>query len=65
MASGRTPERAEPTCLFPDEAEIARIVLGPARAKAWPGSPPCLSGGACRASIRNSADATGQRSRHF
>lgn len=33
----RSGPGAEPSCLFPDEAEVARIVLGPARAKAWPG----------------------------
>lgn len=27
----------EPSCLFPEEAEIARLVLGPRRAKAWSG----------------------------
>lgn len=27
----------EPSYLFPDEAEIAQFVLGPKRAKAWPG----------------------------
>lgn len=27
---------AEPSCLFPDETEIARVVLGPARARSWP-----------------------------
>jgi len=33
----RSSASTEPTCLFPDETEIARMVLGPARAKAWPG----------------------------
>ncbi|GJE79662.1 hypothetical protein HNR51_001113 [Methylorubrum thiocyanatum] len=27
----------EPSCLYPDEAELARVVLGPKRAKAWGG----------------------------
>jgi len=27
----------EPTCLFPDEAEIARLVIGPGRARRWTG----------------------------
>ncbi|ACL58155.1 conserved hypothetical protein [Methylobacterium nodulans ORS 2060] len=31
------PAGHEPSCLYPDEAEIARAVLGPGRAKAWPG----------------------------
>lgn len=25
----------EPSCLFPDEAEIAQFVIGPKRAKVW------------------------------
>ncbi len=24
------------TCLFPDEAEVARLIMGPKRAKTWP-----------------------------
>ncbi|WP_455988968.1 hypothetical protein [Methylorubrum extorquens] len=27
----------EPSCLYPDEAELARVVLGQKRAKAWGG----------------------------
>lgn len=34
--AGRAPH-LEPSCLYPDEAEIARLVLGPKRSKAWPG----------------------------
>ncbi len=33
----RKPSGAEPSCLYPDEAEIARLVLGPKRAKLWQG----------------------------
>ena len=37
MASRLNSNSIEPTCLFPDEAEIAKLVLGTKRAKAWPG----------------------------
>lgn len=37
MAAGKPLPSPEPTCLYPDEAEIARAVLGPGRAKCWPG----------------------------
>lgn len=30
------PSRPEPSCLYPDEKELARVVLGP-RAAIWPG----------------------------
>ena len=36
-ATSAAEKAAEPSCLFPDEAEIARVVLGPGRARAWPG----------------------------
>lgn len=28
--------RPEPSCLYPDEAELARVLLGPTRAAQWP-----------------------------
>lgn len=37
MAARKPVASLEPTCLYPDEAEIARAVLGPRRAKCWPG----------------------------
>ncbi|GJE44859.1 hypothetical protein [Methylobacterium soli] len=36
MSTSRSQERAEPTCLYPTEDEIARFVVGPGRAKTWP-----------------------------
>ena len=36
MAADETRKLPSPTCLFPDEAEIARLILGPKRAKMWP-----------------------------
>ena len=35
--SVRAVERAEPTCLYPDEKELAEIIMGPARSKGWTG----------------------------
>ena len=38
MSSAReTAKLFNPSCLDPDEAEIARLILGPKRAKAWSG----------------------------
>ncbi|TXN64470.1 hypothetical protein FV230_18405 [Methylobacterium sp. WL6] len=37
MAITRDPKAPEPSCLYPDENEIARAVLGPGRARTWPG----------------------------
>ena len=36
-ATSAAETAAEPSCLFPDEAEIARVVLGAKRARSWPG----------------------------
>ncbi|QGY01518.1 hypothetical protein MMSR116_06070 [Methylobacterium mesophilicum SR1.6/6] len=36
MAASKASTSPEPACLYPDEAEIARAVLGPGRAKCWP-----------------------------
>ena len=51
--------------LYPDEAEIARAVFGPKRAKAWAGLAVVLSEAVCRASVRCSAAATGRPWRRF
>lgn len=38
MSSSRaTATPLQPSCLYPDEAEIARLILGPKRARAWSG----------------------------
>lgn len=34
----RSQRGLQPTCLFPDEAEIARLILGPKRSRAWTGT---------------------------
>ena len=34
---GARVSSTEPSCLYPDDKEIARIVLGPTRAKHWQG----------------------------
>lgn len=36
MGSTQRPIRPQPSCLFPGEPEIAKLILGPSRAKAWP-----------------------------
>ncbi len=32
------PREGTPSCLFPDEAEIARLIVGPKRAAYWRGT---------------------------
>lgn len=36
MSRAQKPTELHPSCLFPGEPEIAKLILGPTRAKMWP-----------------------------
>lgn len=36
MGRIQRPAEPQPSCLFPGEPEIAKLILGPSRAKLWP-----------------------------